>query len=303
MLTNLFFFLLLETIQPSYSAITSVLPEKTVAVAAAQAQANSLTLIGESAPEKTTESMGPVLTARAVYAIDLETSTPLFVKNIFDRRQTASIAKLVTAMVILDNHELNEKVTIGRNPLQQDGTRMWLHEGETITVENLMTGLLIASANDAAMALAEYNSGNEKAFAVKMNEKAIELGLKNTHFSNAKGFDEKDNYSTAYDIMLFSRAALNYPFIKKTVSIKNTEVTSLNGKTKHKLESTNELLENPYFKVVGLKTGRTPAAGESFVALAQAPDGREILTVVLDSPDRFKETKILIDWILRNYKL
>ncbi|MEK7172040.1 MAG: D-alanyl-D-alanine carboxypeptidase, partial [Patescibacteria group bacterium] len=81
------------------------------------------------------------------------------------------------------------------------------------------------------------------------------------------------------------------------------EVTSLNGNTKHKLESTNELLENPYFKVVGLKTGRTPAAGESFVALAQAPDGREILTVVLDSPDRFKETKILIDWILRNYKL
>ena len=270
---------------------------------AAVAQANSLTLFHESAPEKTTESLGPVLEARAVYAIDLETSTPLFVKNIFDRRQTASIAKLVTAMVILDNHALNEKVTIGRNPLQQDGTRMWLHEGEIITVENLMTGLLIASANDAAMALAEYDSGNEKAFATKMNEKAIELGLRNTHFSNAKGFDEKDNYSTAYDIMLFSRAALNYPFIKKTVSIKNTEVTSLNGNTKHKLESTNELLENPYFKVVGLKTGRTPAAGESFVALAQAPDGREILTVVLDSPDRFKETKILIDWILRNYKL
>ncbi|MBI4994913.1 D-alanyl-D-alanine carboxypeptidase [Candidatus Peregrinibacteria bacterium] len=298
MLSSLFFIFLLETVQPSYVMLTSVLPEETVVAA----QTSVLTLTEAAAPEKITESTGPVLEAHSAYAIDLKSGTPLFIKNIFSRRPIASITKLVTAMVILDNHDINEKVTVGKNPPLQEGSKMRLAEGEIITVEALLTGLLIASANDAATALAETDAGNEKAFISKMNEKARHLGLKNTHFSNAKGFDEKSNYSTAYDIMLFSREALNYPFIKSTVSIKNTQVASSNGKIKHALESTNELLENPYFKVIGLKTGRTPAAGESFVALAEIENGRQILTAVLDSPDRFKETKILIDWIVRNYK-
>lgn len=288
----------METIQLSYVTLTTVMPEKTVI----ETQTNVLTLNQESAPEKTTESIGPVLEALSAYVIDLESGVPLFVKNIFDRRPTASIAKLVTAMVILDNHKLDEKITVGKNPLIQEGSKMWLAQGEVITIESLLTGLLITSANDAAIALAEADAGNEKAFTAKMNEKAIGLGLRNTHFSNAKGFDEKNNYSTAYDIMLFSREALNYSFIKKTASIANAEVTSVNGRTKHTLESTNELLNNPYFKIMGLKTGKTPLAGESFVALAEIKNGRQILTVVLDSPDRFKETKILIDWIVRNYK-
>lgn len=298
MLSNLFFFLLLETIQPSYVTLTNILPAETIVTT----QASILTLAPENlTPEKITDSIGPVIDAKSAYAIDLATNSPLFVKDIFTRRQTASISKLITAMIILDNHGLDERVTVGRNPTLQEGSKMWVANGEIITVRNLLTGLLIASANDAASALAEFDAGDEKNFAIKMNDKALELGLRNTHFSNAKGFDEKENYSNAFDIMLFSRTALGYPFIKKTVATKNTEVTSADGKTKHTLESTNELLENPYFKIVGLKTGHTPAAGESFVALAEAQNGRQILTVVLDSPDRFKETKILIDWILRNY--
>lgn len=300
MLDKLIFLLLLETFQPSYGTAAVLLPEQIVAEAGVKFSAPTLNSL--NAPIKIGDSIAPLIEAKSVYSIDLETGTPLLINDIFTRRSLASISKLMTAMVILDNYKLDTQVIVGRKPTQQEGSRMWLREGEIITVENLLTGMLINSGNDAAVALAEFDSGNEKAFTDKMNQKAFDLDLKNTHFSNAKGFDEKGNYSTAFDIMIFARKALEYPFIKKTAAIKTAEVTSVNGKIKHPLESTNELLENQYFKVIGLKTGRTPAAGESFVSLAKAQNGHSILTVILDSPDRFKETRIVLDWILRNYR-
>lgn len=296
MLSSIFLYFLLETAQPSNVLFTSFFPEEIIVTAHAPY------LIPKKEPIKKTKSAGPAISAKTIYSIDLTSGSPILVKNIFSRRPIASIAKLVTAMVILDRHKLTEKVKASKNASEQEGSRMWLREGEEITVESLLTGLLVSSGNDAAVALAEFDAGSEEMFVFRMNEKTRALGLKNTHFSNVKGFDEDSNYSTAYDIMIFSRAALEYAFIRKTVALKTAEVTSASGKTKHRLESTNELLENPYFKVVGLKTGRTPAAGQSFVSLAQGPNGHEILTALLDSPDRFKETKIILDWILRNYE-
>lgn len=295
MLSHLLFYLLFETAMPSYGTFASFLPQEIIVSAA------NPTLAVKNAPIKKGESIGPVLQAKSVYSVDLTTGTPLIIKDVFSRRPIASIAKLVTAMVILDSHSLNEKIVVSANASFQEGSKMWLSPGEEISVQNLLTGMLIASGNDAAVALAEFNSGSEDAFVIRMNEKAHELKLKNTHFSNAKGFDEEENYSTAFDTMIFGRAALNYPFIKKTVGIKTTEVKSTSGKIKHSLQSTNELLGNKYFNVIGLKTGRTPAAGQSFVSLAKGPNNHEILTVLLDSPDRFKETKIAIDWTLRNF--
>lgn len=296
MFSSIFFYFLLETAQPSYTTFHAFFPEEIIVAA----RAPHLALQKE--PRKKADSTGPVVQAETIYSVDLASGSPLLVKNIFRRRPIASIAKLVTAMVILDRHKLNKKITVSKNASSQEGSRMWLREDEEITIESLLTGLLVSSGNDAAVALAEFDAGSEGTFVFKMNEKARALGLKDTHFSNVKGFDEDSNYSTAYDIMMFSRAALEYPFIRKTVALKTAEVNSASGKTKHRLESTNELLENPYFKVIGLKTGRTPAAGQSFVSLAQGPNGHEILTVLLDSPDRFKETKIALDWILRNYE-
>lgn len=291
MLPTLLFALFFETVEPSYNTFVQFVPVQ-IAVAAET----------EKAPRKRGDSLAPVVEAESIYAIDLETDTPLLARDIFTRRPIASIGKLITAMVVLDRHKLNEKVTVSKHASEEEGSQMGLKAGEEITVENLLMGMLINSGNDAAVALAEFDAGSENVFVFKMNEKAHSLGLKDTHFSNAKGFDEPENYSTAYDASLFAKAALGYPFIRKTVAIKTTTVTSASGKTKHPLESTNELLENPYWKVIGLKTGRTPAAGQSFVALTQGPKNREILTIVLDSPSRFKETKILIDWILRNYE-
>lgn len=305
--------MILETFEPSYGTLLSIVPQQIIASAMADtvnlenlqkpfASTLNLSLDIPNAPQKIGDSIAPVLEAKSVYAVDLNTGSPLFVNDIFTRRSIASIAKLVTAMVILDNHELDEKVKVSKAAATTEGSTMMLQPGEEITVGDLLTGMLINSGNDAAFALAEYDAGNEENFVKKMNQKGSSLGLKDTNFSNAKGFDEPENYSTAFDVMIFGRTALQYPFIRKTVQMKNHEVFSINKKIKHTLESTNELLENPYFKVVGLKTGSTPAAGESFVSLIKCPNNHEILTVMLHSPNRFQETKILIDWILRNYK-
>lgn len=296
MFSHFLFFLLFETAQPSYGTFASIFPAEIIASAAAAPVSQK-----QNAPEKKGDSLGPVIAAQSIYAVDLNSGKPLFARNVFARRQIASIAKLVTAMVILDNHAVSEKVTVGKNAAAQEGSSMFLRSGEEITVENLLAGLLINSGNDAASALAEFDAGSESAFVFKMNAKAASLGLKDTHFSNAKGFDEAGNYSTAFDAVTFGRAAISYPFIRKTAALKTAKVMSFDGKITHRLQSTNELLENPYFKVIGLKTGTTPEAGQSFVSLIEAPNGHEVLTVVLGSPDRFKETEILLDWILRNF--
>ncbi|KKU79458.1 MAG: D-alanyl-D-alanine carboxypeptidase [Candidatus Peregrinibacteria bacterium GW2011_GWA2_47_7] len=298
MLSPLLFFLLFETVQPSYATLVKMLPENVI-MQASVLSAPSLNV--NNAPFKKGDSIAPVIEAQSVYSIDLTSGMPLFVRDIFARRSIASITKLITAMIILDRHSVNEVLTVSRNAATQNGSKMDLREGEKITVKDALIGMLVDSGNDAAVALAEFDAGSEKSFLEEMNAKAADLGLTNSHFSNAKGFDEPDNYSTAFDTMIFGKAALSYPFIRSTVSIKTGEVTSADGKIKHKLESTNELLDNPYYTVVGLKTGNTPGAGQSFVSLMKAPNNHEILSVMLDSPSRFKETKILLDWILRTY--
>lgn len=291
MLNHLLFFLLFETAQPSYGLFAASIPQEIVVASQS------------TAVVKRSKSIAPVVQARSIYSIDLDSGTPLLVRDIFERRPIASIAKLVTAMVILDNHMLDEVVTVSKNAANQEGSEMGLIAGERMTVENMLTGMLINSGNDAAVALAEFDAATEADFADKLNKKAQDLLLQNSHFSNAKGFDEEDNYSTAFDTMQFAKAALTYPKIRKVVAIKNGEIKNLAGTITHKLISTNELLEDSHFHVIGLKTGNTPSAGQSFVSLLITPHNHEVLTVMLDSPNRFKETKIVLDWILRNYDL
>lgn len=284
MLETLVTFILLKTFHTSVLSFDQTFPETFA-----------------SRPQKKPEAIAPFLSAKSYFSIDLKTQTPLLEKNIFERRPIASISKLVTAMIILERHSFDEVVTVSKQATNQTGTKIWLIPGEKITVRNLMKALLIHSANDAAVALAEHDSGNEAAFTRKMNEKAQALGLLDTHFTNATGLDEEGNYSTAFDIIHFSREALTYPFIRETVATKEGILTSVDGKIKHKLDATNELLGNKYFHVIGLKTGRTTGAGPSFVSLATDGKGHEILSVVLDSPDRFQETKVLLDWLFRSY--
>lgn len=253
------------------------------------------------APIKNPQFISPIIKAKSSIAIDLSTGTVLFEKNMHQRLPIASITKLMTTLIILEENQPDDIVTISKSAAGIEGSNIFLQAGEKITVANLIESSIIHSANDAAFSLAEFNAGSSKAFVEKMNTKSISLGLINTHFANPVGLDDKKNYSSAYDIAKLGQTIYKNPFIKKIAKIKNTEVRSTSGDLTHNLESTNELLESELFKINGLKTGSTQGAGECFVSIIENAQGHEILTVVLNSPARFTETKVLADWVFRAY--
>lgn len=262
---------------------------------------NSATLLQASAmPVQNQQNIAPVIKAKSAIATDLENGFILYEKNIYDRRPIASLTKLMTAIIILEENDLNSIVTVTQKATQIAGSKIWLAHGEKITVEDLLYGTLIHSANDAAYTLATYNSENIEEFVKKMNKKAGSLGLQDTHFTNPVGFDEASNYSSAYDLSILGRYAYKKDFIRDAAIIREMEITSTNGRLKHKISTTNDLLGS-YLKVLGLKTGTTAEAGQCLVAIIKNDEGNNILTVLLDSGSRYQETKVLVDWIFRTY--
>ena len=251
-------------------------------------------------PLKDPEMIAPIIGAKSAISVDMESGEILFEENAHDRLQIASITKLMTILIILEENRFDDIAKVSKNASTTEGSTMHLVAGEEIIIKNLLYGALINSANDAAVALAEYNAGNVGAFVEKMNLRAGELGLLNTHFSNPVGLDNKQNYSSAYDLSRLANYVYNNKFIQEAAIIKNLEVKSANSKYTHNLSSTNELLDS-YLNIKGLKTGKTAMAGQCLVAVAENESGKEVITIVLDSPNRFEESKILIDWVFRAY--
>ncbi len=252
-------------------------------------------------PTKTPQFISPIIEASSSISIDMKTGAILYEKSAHERRPIASITKLMTALIILEENKLNETVKVSHLSAITEGSNMFLRENEEISLENLMYGLMINSANDAAVALAEHNAESVDKFVEKMNKKALKLGLVNTHFSNPIGLDHPDNYSSAYDIAKLAKHVYENKFIQHAATVKTMEVKSTDNELIHKLESTNILLENDFLRIKGLKTGRTDGAGLCMVGVAENKNDNEIITVVLNSPDRFKETKVLTDWTFRAY--
>ncbi len=251
-------------------------------------------------PVKNPFNISPVISAKGVISMDMESEEILYGKNIHARMPIASITKLMTILIILEENKLDEVVTVSNNAASTTGSRMHLHAGERITIENLLYGAIIHSANDAAVALAEHNAGNVSKFVQKMNKKAAELGLVNTRFQNPIGWDDPLNYSSPFDVARLSKIVYQKDFVQKSASVKNMVVRSVGGGYTHRLESTNDLL-NSYLNIKGLKTGRTSAAGLCLAAIAKNDEGKEIITIILNSHARFQETKILVDWSFRAY--
>jgi serine-type D-Ala-D-Ala carboxypeptidase (penicillin-binding protein 5/6) len=298
------------------------------------------TLEATPVPHKEPAEIAPVIKAKAAIAVDLKNGLILYEKNIHQPLPIASLTKLMTAVIILEENDLKEVAEVSKKTSRTEGSKIWLAQGEKITVENLLYGTLINSANDAAAALAEFNSGSIEKFVEKMNAKALDLGLIATTYVNPTGLnnapepadgkpepavdksaetpsasadanpailgmpDSKkpyQNYSTAYDLTLLARYAYGKSFVRRAVVKKEMEVSSTNEKITHKLKNTNELLDS-YLKVLGLKTGTTDEAGECLIAIIENEQGHDVLTVVLNSPARYSETKILADWVFRAYK-
>lgn len=266
------------------------------------ASQNILTILEDGeGPIKDPKQISPIIESGGAIAIDRKTGKILFEKNPHVRMPMASITKLMTALILIEENQLDEIVTISKTAASTPGSDMALQIGERITVENLIKGLMINSANDAAVALAEHNAGSSQNFIQKMNKRSEELGLSNTHFSNPTGLDDPGNYSSPYDLAKLGNYIYNNKIIQEAAATQSAETNSADGQTKHQLETTNKLLGN-YPGIKGLKTGQTDAAGLCLIAVAENENKNEIISVVLSSPDRFQETKILTDWVFRSYK-
>ncbi|MFA5351755.1 MAG: D-alanyl-D-alanine carboxypeptidase family protein [Candidatus Gracilibacteria bacterium] len=250
-------------------------------------------------PQLRGEELAPVVKAEAALVMDVKTGSILFEKNAQTQLPIASLTKLVTALVAKENYQLNDVVVVSENADKQPPAEAHLLTGEEITVENLLKALLINSANDAATALAEKMG--EEEFVVKMNDKVSKLGLLNTHFSNAVGYDEEGNYSTAYDLARLAGYFLRDDLLREIVATQSTMVASVNGGIRHQLSSTNKLY-GTYLTMRGLKTGTTDEAGECFAGIAEGENGQQVLAIVLNSPSRMQEDKALLTWALTNFR-
>lgn len=240
----------------------------------------------------------PVVSAQSVMVVDMNSGVTLYEKDPQRGLLPASTTKIVTALVALDEYHLEDVVTVPYYSII--GQRMGLSWGEKITVHNLLKGLLIYSANDAAEVLSLIHPGGRDEYIRLMTQKVVELGLVNTQFSNPAGLDSADQYSTVKDLITVSKVAMRNPVFAEIVGTKELTVTSIDGEIKHRLLNTNELL-GVVEGVKGVKTGWTEIARENLVTYIER-DNRKIMIAVLGSQDRFGETTELIDWIFDNYQ-
>ncbi|MGQ9732483.1 MAG: D-alanyl-D-alanine carboxypeptidase family protein [Candidatus Zipacnadales bacterium] len=235
----------------------------------------------------------PPIEAAAAFLVQAQSGAVLYEKNAFEARPPASLTKMVTALVTMDHCTLDEVATVSAKAAQTSGSALGLREGETITVRELLKGLLLPSGNDAAVCLAEHVAGSEAAFTELMNAKAAALGAVNTHFANASGLTAEGHYSCARDLAIFALAVRLDPYLSYIVRQPSAEVTWCNGRHEQ-VRNLNRLL--PRFQGCdGVKTGFTTPAGRCLAASAQR-DGYALVCVVLRSPDSWGEAAALLNW-------
>lgn len=226
----------------------------------------------------------------------------LFEKNSTEKRKMASLTKIMTALLLVENCKMDENITIDKRATQIGGSKAGIKANDIITAENLLYGMLLPSGNDCALAIAYHIGGSIENFAQMMNNKANELGLDDTHFANPHGLDNDEHYTTALSLALLTKYALSYSKIKEVVSTNEKDVV-LGSFTKH-LTNTNSLLRT-YEKANGVKTGFTNGANRCLIASAKENE-LELIAVVLGSETssiRFKDAKDILEDTFNKYKL
>lgn len=239
------------------------------------------------------------LNTAAAIAIDRDTATVLYAKDSTARRPIASITKLITSLVILSRHDPSETVTIPKLPdYPVEAETMGLVPGDTFRLSELLEAALVPSANDAADAMAIWDSGSVAKFTTVVNASLAEWGIADTHFASASGLEDDGNYASAAALAKIAALALHSPDIAKIVNFQSITLVSGQNRT-YKLTTTNQLLASGRF--YGIKTGYTLAAGECFVGLTRI-NGHDVITVVLGADNRFGATSQLTNWISRQWE-
>lgn len=240
------------------------------------------------------------INSKNVVVIDRKSKRILYGRNENERVSMASTTKIMTSIILVENGNLNDKVKISKKAANTGGSRLGLKENDEIIVKDLLYGLMLRSGNDAAVAIAEYISGNVSNFAKLMNEKAKKLGLENTNFVTPHGLDDINHYTTAYELSLITDYALNNEVILNVVNTKNYNII-INESVKN-INNTNELL-GTLNGVYGVKTGFTNNAGRCLVTAVKRND-LDIISVVLGADtkkDRTKDSINLITYTYDNY--
>jgi D-alanyl-D-alanine carboxypeptidase len=237
----------------------------------------------------------PFISAKGAIIMDSDSNVILYSKNPDLRFSTASTTKIMTALIGLEHFKLSDVLTVKQ--ATSEGSILGLFDGEQMTFENLIYAMLLPSANDAALAISQNYPYGKDAFLEKMNKKAIELSLYNTHYSDPAGLEDAGNYTTPADLARLASYAIKNPFFAKVVSTKEKFISDISGTHIYKLENLNKLLGID--GVNGIKTGYTQEAGEVLVT-SKIEKGKTIIIVVMGSEDRFADTEKLINLISNN---
>lgn len=248
-------------------------------------------------PIRKQNATNPYVSTYGVLLMDMDTSKILYQKNQDKKYSLASLTKIMTAIIALENYQLKDVVVVPKESTQMIGSKINLKPDEKLTVESLLYGLLLYSGNDAAYTLASKIGIDN--FVRKMNKKAKDLGLNDMHFVDPAGL-QADNTTSLHDLAFLAKYALQNPKFAQIVKTESIEISSIDGAIRHPLKNTNKLLRD-YPGTFGVKTGYTEEAGHCLISAVER-EGHRVLAVVLHHPsDQFKESMQLFDWVFKSY--
>lgn len=301
--------LLLCSVLLSITLFSNILPA--FATANTQSEQSIENTSEEETDLSTVWPSGPHVEAESAILMDINTGTILYEKNINEEFYPASTTKIMTALLALENSSLDEIVTFSKNAvfsIERGSSHIGITEGEQLTMEQCLYGIMLESANEVSNAVAEHVGGSIEGFTDMMNKKAEELGCKNTHFSNANGLPDETHYSSSYDLALIGRAAMQNETFRTITATTTYTIPPTNLQEESRpLSNHHKMLPKrlyAYPDCIGGKTGYTNVARQTLVTFAKRGD-LELVCVIMktESPFQFTETAKLFDWGFENFQI
>ncbi|WP_442893550.1 D-alanyl-D-alanine carboxypeptidase family protein [Bacillus sp. 2205SS5-2] len=246
-------------------------------------------------------SAQPGVSAQGAVLMDQESGRVLFEKNAHTQMRIASITKIMTAILAIESDKLQETVKVSNNAVRTEGSSVYLQLGEEISLEHLVYGLMLRSGNDAAVAIAEHVGGSLDGFVYLMNEKAVEIGMINTHFANPHGLDDHENHlSSAYDMAVLMKYAMNNETFQKISGTEVHKAPKPDSQWNRSWHNKNRLLTQLYEYCTGGKTGYTKRAKRTLVTTA-SKEGEHLIAVTLDGPDDWNDHIGMYEFGFKNF--
>ncbi len=243
------------------------------------------------------------VSASSAILMEQESGRVIYEKDAHTQRRIASITKIMTAILAIESGKMNDMVKVSENAVRSEGSSIYLKSGEKISLEDLVYGLMLRSGNDAATAIAEHVGGSLDGFVYLMNQKAQELGMADTHFANPHGLDDhEDHYSSAYDMALLTKYAMDNDQYKKIAGTEKYRSENPDGEWDRVWKNKNKLLTGLYEYTTGGKTGYTKRAKRTLVSTAEK-DGVELIAVTLNDPDDWDDHINMYESAFKNYKM